>query len=421
MGATYSDRINGVETATAIKTPVRVATTANIALSGLQTIDGVAVSVGDRVLVWKQANAVENGIWDVSLGMWARSIDVNGVRDIVRGTLVYVTDGSQYITSIFTVTTVDPVVGGAGLSFAITAELTLAGLGGLAKANNLSDLADTPTARTNLGLVPQTSAIDTTAGRLLTQGAFGLGATGAPPTPANIDSIGTVRPTGWWTITAATLGTFPDGAADGLLLVEFITATFARQTFTYRGDVAVVGGRSYVRSRLGGSVWGAWQRIITVDAAGAADGDMLARVGGAWVRVPPGTDGQLLRSAGAGVAPVWGATLVAPGTPPVYACRAWVNFNGTGVVAIRSSGNVASITDNGTGDYTVNYITNMPHANYTWSGSGNTGIATANLRLTVQARLGDTKTVSALRITTMTGISDTALADVPDINIAIFC
>jgi hypothetical protein len=52
-----------------------------------------------------------------------------------------------------------------------------------------------------------------------------------------------------------------------------------------------------------------------------------------------------------------------------YGCRAWVNFNGTGTVAIRASGNVTSITDNGTGDYTVNFTTAMPDVNYILSGS----------------------------------------------------
>jgi hypothetical protein len=47
-----------------------------------------------------------------------------------------------------------------------------------------------------------------------------------------------------------------------------------------------------------------------------------------------------------------------------YGCRAWVNFNGQSTVAIRASGNVSSITDNGTGDYTVNFTTAMPDANY---------------------------------------------------------
>ena len=47
-----------------------------------------------------------------------------------------------------------------------------------------------------------------------------------------------------------------------------------------------------------------------------------------------------------------------------YGCRAWVNFDGTGTPAIRGSGNVTSITDNGTGDYTINFTTAMPDANY---------------------------------------------------------
>ncbi|MGI9143746.1 MAG: hypothetical protein ACR2IJ_11210 [Fluviibacter sp.] len=67
------------------------------------------------------------------------------------------------------------------------------------------------------------------------------------------------------------------------------------------------------------------------------------------------------------------------GTPPQFndgngtqtgtLCRAWVNFNGTGAVAIRASFNVSSITDNGTGDYTVNFTNALPDANYVVSGS----------------------------------------------------
>jgi hypothetical protein len=52
------------------------------------------------------------------------------------------------------------------------------------------------------------------------------------------------------------------------------------------------------------------------------------------------------------------------GSAPIYPCRAWVNFNGIGTVSIRSSGNVSSITDNGTGDYTVNFTTAMPDSSY---------------------------------------------------------
>jgi len=52
------------------------------------------------------------------------------------------------------------------------------------------------------------------------------------------------------------------------------------------------------------------------------------------------------------------------GSAPIYACRAWVKFNGTGTVILRASGNVSSITDNGTGDYTVNFATAMQDKNY---------------------------------------------------------
>jgi hypothetical protein len=61
----------------------------------------------------------------------------------------------------------------------------------------------------------------------------------------------------------------------------------------------------------------------------------------------------------------------ASGSAPSYSARAWVNFNGTGTVAIRASGNVSSITDNGTGDYTVNFTTAMSDANYSASFGGN--------------------------------------------------
>jgi hypothetical protein len=81
-------------------------------------------------------------------------------------------------------------------------------------------------------------------------------------------------------------------------------------------------------------------------------------------------------------------------------CRAWVNFNGTGTVAIRADFNVTSITDNGTGSYTVNFSVAMPDANYAVVGtaqgssvgntpfvfeiSGSTNPATSSCRIQVQ-------------------------------------
>jgi len=65
--------------------------------------------------------------------------------------------------------------------------------------------------------------------------------------------------------------------------------------------------------------------------------------------------------------------LNASGDAPVYACRAWVNFNGKNTVSIRDSGNVTSITDNGSGDYTINFTTAMEDANYAVVGTCSNG------------------------------------------------
>ena len=83
--------------------------------------------------------------------------------------------------------------------------------------------------------------------------------------------------------------------------------------------------------------------------------------------------------------------LNASGSAPIYAARAWVNFNGTGTVAIRASGNVSSITDGGTGDYTVNFTTAMPDANYV------VNTTTQNNRCSGVAHGATLPTVSAVR------------------------
>jgi len=86
------------------------------------------------------------------------------------------------------------------------------------------------------------------------------------------------------------------------------------------------------------------------------------------------------------------------GSAPGYVARAWVNFNGTGTVAIRASGNVTSITDNGTGDYTVNFTTAMPDANYSANVTTQTGgIASATTYDGATAR-----TTTALRVAALT-------------------
>jgi hypothetical protein len=83
-----------------------------------------------------------------------------------------------------------------------------------------------------------------------------------------------------------------------------------------------------------------------------------------------------------------------------YKCRAWVNFNGTGTVAIRASGNVSSITDNGTGDYTVNFTTAMPDADYAVSAFSSGGNTSDSGGLVISPTdVSTARTASLIRIT----------------------
>ena len=97
-----------------------------------------------------------------------------------------------------------------------------------------------------------------------------------------------------------------------------------------------------------------------------------------------------------------------------YACRAWVNFNGTGTVAIRASGNVSSITDNGTGDYTVNFTTALADANYSCVGC--TGANTAGVTVNAPYN-GFTAAVGSIRVGTSTAA---VYVDASQVNVAIF-
>jgi hypothetical protein len=90
----------------------------------------------------------------------------------------------------------------------------------------------------------------------------------------------------------------------------------------------------------------------------------------------------------------------ASGSAPVYACRAWVNFNGTGTVAIRESGNVTSITDNGTGLYTVNFTTAISDVNYATIANAGPSLAAGNYAVAHYANSG-TYSTSAVQISTV--------------------
>ena len=110
------------------------------------------------------------------------------------------------------------------------------------------------------------------------------------------------------------------------------------------------------------------------------------------------------------------AFTTAVGNAPSYACRAWVNFDGTGTVAIRASGNVSSITDNGVGDYNVNFTTAMPDVNYSGSIDGRMSAG-----FPVNGMVSPTiPTSSAFRICTYRGDNSPTLADTDFVLVNIF-
>ena len=108
--------------------------------------------------------------------------------------------------------------------------------------------------------------------------------------------------------------------------------------------------------------------------------------------------------------------LNATGSAPVYGCRAWVNFNGTGTVAIRASGNVSSITDTGVGNYTVNFTTAMPDANFACEVSAYSASSGATA-----IKVQPYRTVSASsQPIASTDAAGTAFIDLDQIHVAIF-
>ena len=112
--------------------------------------------------------------------------------------------------------------------------------------------------------------------------------------------------------------------------------------------------------------------------------------------------------------------LNATGTAPIYACRAWVSFVGTGASSpINASGNVTSVTDHGTGDYTVNFTTAMPDANYAVSGMAARG--TTNSRgMMIEQHPTVVNTTTACRVRTLTVDTSPSPTDAETVHVAIF-
>jgi hypothetical protein len=163
-----------------------------------------------------------------------------------------------------------------------------------------------------------------------------------------------------------------------------------------------------IATALGGSVAGSHVEFTIVNLA-AFDVTLVAGVGVTIVGKAVINDGsgtwRIRRDSASAVTIYTEAALNtkgdlnAAGGAPIYACRAWVNFNGTGTPAIRASGNVSSITDNGVGDYTVNFATAMQDADYAMvQGSANISGAISDRPVIAGFNIATAPTSSAARI-----------------------
>lgn len=186
--------VDGVATGLDVKASVRVATTANITLSGTQTIDAVAVIAGDRVLVKNQTTGSENGIYVASASAWSRSTDADTSAEVTAGMFTFVSEGTTNGNAGFVLTTNDAItlgttalvftqfsdaaaytasngvlLTGSNLTFApsTTGGLETGAGGGAIKLQTNSGLATTSNgiavgAGTGISVVTGTVAVDTT-------------------------------------------------------------------------------------------------------------------------------------------------------------------------------------------------------------------------------------------------------------------
>lgn len=368
--------VNEVNTLS-FKTACKLATTANLSsltLSSLPTsgnnyiLDGQAVYAGDRVLVKDQNNPAQNGIYIVSASptvVWTRAGDMDTPAE-VAGSFVPITFGSQQ----------------GGKIYYTTFNATGATLGTTA--------------------IPWNS---------LTDSNFNITGTG--------------------TLAVANGGTGIASYAVGDLIYASGTTTLVKLAAAASGNVLKSGtAPSWGKVALASDVSGVLPVSnggtgITSTSSAAGVGFLSTNGTGGWTEttlpasntttsgiVQLASDAEAVAGAVStkAVTPTsLRAGLNATGSAPVYACRAWVNFNGS-TGAIRASGNVSSITKNGTGDYTINFTTAMPDANYAIIG---TGESTTGGYSVVQKYFGTAPTTTSVRIASVTQSSGSPTASDP--------
>lgn len=213
------------------KDSVRVATTANITLSGTQTIDGVALQVGDRVLVKDQTTASDNGIYVVASGAWTRSPDADTSEKVTAGMFTFIEEGDTHAGSGWVLTTTgDIVVGVTALSFTrFSSQGEILAGNGLSKSGN-------------------TLSVTGTANRI-TVGANGVDIASNYAGQTSITTLGNIT-TGTWngsTIAASRGGTGISSYTTGNFLRAASSSTLEQRTpAQVRADIGAVEANSAI-------------------------------------------------------------------------------------------------------------------------------------------------------------------------------
>jgi hypothetical protein len=251
------------------------------------------------------------------------------------------------------------------------------------------------------------------------------GTSGDPFTcSGTLTSSGTLAVTGGLTLdgAAGTSGQALVSAGSGNTPTWSTLGTMASQNAT---AVAITGGTITGITDLTVADGGTGASSITANSVVLGNGTSAL----SGNLVAPSTSGNILTSNGttwtSAAAPT-GITATT-GSAPYYGARAWVNFNGTGTVAINASNNVSSITDNSSGNYTVNFTTAMPNVNYVaviTSANYNEGQANISSIMYGTGSLNG-NTSPTLRSTTqlrfVNGIGNsTQYNDSPEFNVVIF-
>jgi hypothetical protein len=305
-----------------VKAAVKAATTSNITLNGDQTIDGVSIGAGDRVLVKAQTAGQYNGIYVAQSGSWTRATDADENSEVASGMFVFVTSGTTNANSGWILTTANPItVGTTPLSFA-----QFSGAGQIDAGSGLTKSGNTlHVGGTSDRITVNADSVD-------------ISANYAGQT--TITTLGTVT-TGTWS--AATIAVNKGGTGMTSYAVGDIVYASGATTLSGLADVAT--GNALISGGVG--VAPSWGKIgLTTHVTGTlaagnggtgntsySNGDLLVGNGSALTKLGSGAQYTVLMSAGSGAGVSWStiSLLNTVGTLPT-------NRGGTGVTSFTSGG-----------------------------------------------------------------------------------